>query len=380
VDDQVKLPQTSYEQRVKLLYKDMGDLISPGFLTTDIEISEVRLSFRSFLPRDIYFLLRRSSIKNQEWMKWVIAHSTWMVDGFSIMEDVNAPVYIYEYLSNLGPPAIKKLFYIQSLMTKRMEESIDLIKFYSMESVSRQIWKQNNGVPLNSPLITGIPGTEHLGLNIIQRMWTIYNHYQDKADSSREAWSNSKFVASSMNPKGVKKLEDREKAREGREEEVKQEKLDRAFYQKMGLVKDDGTLGDGRKLFNLVKSVDDLVSEYKNWVDGNLDEHDKVIMKYKESLREKYEADEARYSNRKIELSDDDSDQKIVSLDMDQMRKLMAERETNPNLVKVYEGDSMSKSIYGKHIKSDTSSIPNTSMGDSLQEKIKARNPRFNKK
>lgn len=362
-----QLPPTNYEKR-RGMYKEIESFISPGFLYKKIKIDGINLCVRSMLPRDFFLIKTRSNDNDTNWSKWAVAHTIWMVDGVSVLGDVNFPVKIYnDLLKNLRPSHIKKMLNIQMELNKEMDKNMERTKTYCLEDMSRNIWKQLRGLQLNSPMVTGIPGTENLGLNIIQRIWLIHNNFRDDLEGSKISWDHAKFVASSMNPKGVKSINSKEKNREISEEEKNQEMFDNEYYKYVGLIKDDGILPDGTKIIRKVKSVNELVDEYKNWVDGKLDEHDIAVLEYKESIiRQNYE--------NAISFVDDiesEHNQKITAYDYRQIKDIVVDKI--PGLITVHSNDPFDR------VPLNGSSIQKQKMGN-IQEAVASRKTVLTKK
>lgn len=276
--EKIQLPPCSYEQRAEF-YHDVEKLINPGFLTANVVVEGVRLSFRTLFHGDHFLMNGRCDGSNRDWLLWSVAHSTWMVDGQVILGDANSPLELYDFYGGLHKSALHKLVHLQYSLNRKLNSSVDTIRIYNEEDVSRYVWKQQGKVPVNSPLATGIPGTELLGMNPVQKMWVMYNDSQDKRDIDRGMWDNSKFLASAFNQKGMKAVEQRSKTRDETDEKLKQDRFDEFFYGKVGLAEDGKS-----KTARSIKSIPDLVNEYKDWVEGNLDHHDLVVEKYKESL------------------------------------------------------------------------------------------------
>jgi hypothetical protein len=352
----VWLPQTTYENRSEM-YVDVEKLISPGFISTRVKVFDTYFNLRTFCSGDMNLLEnreKRDSRDARDWIVTVLSHATWMVNGISILGDINTPIDVSSLYKRLPNYILKRLYRIQSSLSDKIGEAVKYIRCYSMEDPSRNAWRVI-GNSISLPTITGIPGTEIIGLNPIQKLWIIYNKHFDSIEEGKQSWNTAKFIASSNNPKGVKKVEDKEKARELREEDSKQELLDKTYYTYIGALRED-KLSDGRSIQRRVKTIDELANEYKNWVEGNMDEFDMIVNEHKRKIREKFIAEK---DSPRLQIVGDDSPTKMMAFDMNQIINRPA-------------GVKMVNDEVSKH----RSSIRDDNWGDDdLQNKISNRKP-----
>lgn len=283
----VKLPKTTLEQRSRF-YADVEEMLNPGFLSLPVQVGDVRINLRSPTPGDLYLIRQRAkSGSDLDWARWSLATCTWMVDGY-IVDDVNASVELRKLYSTLPDYGFSKIFSGFLSLFSRAREAVADVYHYCNESTSRMKWYQMSrfGTGLG---VTGVPGQD--GLNMVQRIWTAYNHIEDRRDEDDREWQRAKFIASTQAPKYIQQINNREKALQDEQEWKKQEELDSFFYQKIGVLSEgdkiEGGSSDGMRI--PMKTVDQLNAEYWSWVNEEYDEHDKIIQNYKQSLQDEYD-------------------------------------------------------------------------------------------
>ena len=115
-------------------------------------------------------------------------------------------------------------------------------------------------------------------LTDLQRNWVAYNEMEDQKNSVEEDWSRSFFIASSMNPKGVERIQKDWRSKKEKEVKFRQRVIDEA---------DKGEGMDEEKVDDLSseKSIDELRQEYWDWVEGREDDHDLRVREYKEQVQ-----------------------------------------------------------------------------------------------
>lgn len=282
------LPKTTPEQRAPL-YEDLELFLSPGFLSHTVEIGPVKLALRTLNPGDMFLLRSRvGEATDEDWRLWIIASAVWVVNGYTLLGQHNAAVGVVRVLDRLPHRAIDKLFSVMLALFARQSKALQAVEPYCYESISRFNWRTYGGHPL--PLHAGIEGAESLGANNIQRMWTFYNDVEDQRVRDEALWEGFKLSASAMSPKGVKKIDQKDRQIRQQEDERRQALQDKFFYLAKGILTPEGETQDGEKVAKLgSKSADDLADEMYRWVSGDEDEHDRIVGAYKRKVIQSYE-------------------------------------------------------------------------------------------
>lgn len=277
-----RLKPTSYEQRA-FLYEDVQQLISPGFLVKQLKVGDTSISLRSLFPSDLELIKYRTEGKPQEeWRSWIVAHSIFMVgDVLCLKDTAETSEAVYSFVKNLPSFFVKRLYYICLSLFKRIQEAIDTVNLYSLEDSSRISWRL-----MGNELKVSFPYVEKLGFNTVQNLWSVYNKLEDQNIQFRNQWEGFKLVARTNSPKAIETLSKRELQEEELKEENKQKRLDLFFYYKLGHISKEIYDNDSVYSVNKIKRVEDLQTEFENWVKGVKDDHDIVVSRYKEHIKQ----------------------------------------------------------------------------------------------
>ena len=231
------LPKTTPQQRERF-YGDVEELLSPGFLAHPVAVGKVRFTLRSLSPSDSYLLRYRADLSENayavDWKRWVVSHSVWMINGKIVLNEPNTPVRVFEALEKVPARAIDILYSVVLGLLKRTDRAFEGLEAYFYETSSRNKWKSVSSD--FTSLTMGIPGAENLGLNLLQRLWVLYNRSEDERLTLRNSWEGFKLVASSNSPKGVSKIDQRDTQRSREEDERRQSIMDRYYYYRTGVV------------------------------------------------------------------------------------------------------------------------------------------------
>ena len=119
-------------------------------------------------------------------------------------------------------------------------------------------------------------------LTDLQKSWISFNEVEDKKAEIEIQWGQAFFIGSTMNPKGVQKVQRDWEHKRKQDEEYRTRVIEEA---NKGNDLDDKSREDLKS----VKSVEDLQSEYWNWVEGKEDQHDQAVREYKEAVQRNIE-------------------------------------------------------------------------------------------
>lgn len=352
--EKLQLPPTTWEQR-KPFYAGIEDLLNPGFFTHAVTVGGVSLSLRSPSPGDLFLLRNRVGRHptEEDWMLWSLSTCTWMLDGALLLEDVNFPVQLIRLYRSLPLSARKVLYSTLLALFDKMERVSHGVFSFFLEERSRHLWVQLGGENPTSEKVTGVPGTSHLGMNLVQRMWVAFNQIEDRriADANLGQWS--KFVASASNPKGVKQVTSQEKMHLEEERVRRQEERDTFYYMCIGVLRNDDTFMDGSALQKKSKSAQDLQKEFQQWVTGEKDVHDTIVDNYKRSLMERYVAEQQRLAERAhLDTSDvyhqeeEVAQTPLTGYSAEMLAELMQERGQSVAVRRVYDGKKEAARAY----------------------------------
>ena len=286
------------------IYEDIIPMIERGFLTKKVLVNGVQISLRTLNDSDLFLIQERYSPSASNWYLWAIAHSVWLFDGQYLLEDSVSHSYeIYKTLQDMPQPFIYKIYHALLELFSKQNECFVYIESFLYETISRKMWSDvGKGYP-NLSHVTGLPGTEKMSLNPIQEVWLSYNQHEDSRVQYMGEWELTKAVMSSQNPKAVQKITDADKKKLSEDKANHQRTHDIAYYRFIGETdKSDflkgGGVGNvlevnGEKIFQ-PKSADELAEEFRRWVTGEEDLHDKVVRNFKEEIKSNADKEFAR--------------------------------------------------------------------------------------
>ena len=359
--------RTTYKQR-EPFYKDIQALLTQGFLAHRVLLSHTNISLRNLGPNDFFLLQHRVPLGGMErdWKRWVVATCIWMVNGQITLGESNAPVVIHNVIRGIPEQTLEILYHVVLGLSRRKDEAIECIEPFCLEATSRSLWKQvgKGGFPRDS--FSGVPGAEKLGANVIQRLWTVFNEFEDQKLIDIAAWSHAKFLVSPHAPKGVKSLDARDRQKLDTEEREHSRLLDRFFYAQLGL---HG--GDLKRLkeFDAIKiasTPEELEDEMRRWLAGDLDMHDRIVEGYKEKVRQRREADKAERRKRleeararAAEAGEDTEVMKLIGYAPEQVQAMLEKRRGGrPIGMQHVEEGNRQDYAYQKYIGRELADVP----------------------
>jgi hypothetical protein len=273
-------------------YEDVESCLFRGFLTAQGKLGDIPVVFKSINHHE-YRRLQSYGKSEDVVNAAMVALSLYLFDFTNVLarREVYLPKLIKD-LRKVPQSVMKPVVDLLSDLNNRASKSLLLIEGYSYENQSRHLWRSFKGSGLTSTEVTGIPGTDLLGLNICQQLWVSLNEMEDLRERMEIEWDNAKFIASAYNPKGVKSIDNHDKSRRRRLEEHREQ------VRKRGRGEDEGLLRIS------AESVDDLAEQYRKTMAGELDHHDRVIQAHEEAVRQRWAEQQAQQERARLELKE----------------------------------------------------------------------------
>jgi hypothetical protein len=349
----VRLERTSPEERAHL-YEDVRSLLVPGFLTESLVVGKTRVSVRSLTRGDYYMLEQRAGsldFEKPEVRHWFLAAAIWMVEGQSVFEDPQATLEIYKTVQKLPNGALGEIMRAIGGLQKRTDEAMSRVRAFNFESESRLMWSIYGAqVMERSP----VPGAARLGFNPVHRMWVGFNAMEDSRESFQLEWVQTKLIAATQSPKGIKKLNASDEAANERELGRRQAIMDAIYYETLGHkidLKEISKRGQHSGIKTAV-SPEELEDEMQRWRAGDKDDHDRIVDGYKRRIaerieREKYEQQLRIEAAQRSALSEGHREASLQPLTMDEAQ--IASRFRNQGTSQVMYG-SKANSLYERYI------------------------------
>lgn len=356
------LSPTTYEQR-EPLYETVKKLILVGFLSHKVKLGESTVVMRNLTQSDSLFLDNCSyESTDSSWMLWTVARSIWMIDGMVLLGEKNSSYFIYHLIKDLSEKTIKRLFQVTLSLTSKVNSQAETIQAFLKEDYNRILWEQHRGHSFPSERVNGISGSETLGMNLIQKIWTSFNSMEDGRLEEQSAWNNAKFIASANAPKAIEKINRKERNKLESIVNRKKRELDEFYYRTTGVIsgdKTEKTFTD--KQIRSATTPDELEREMKMWVSGEQDLHDKIVLAYKNRIKSEREKELLERQRVLEELRDESGKQEevqaispLIGYTQEQLSDLLKKKGRDHSKVKkVYSQEN--DNLYNKHVSEQAS-------------------------
>ena len=290
------------------VWEELEIYLFQGFLTSSSYIFEKTFVFKTLNHhelRNIEFLrpLRRSPPEIQaEYRSAFITHSIFMINGKNVIHDRADHIdKLIEIIKKIPPGHQEKIVENLGVLNQKASKLYPLVEVFVHENRSRFKWFHIHPNPIHSPICTGIPGTNELGMNYCQQSWVTLNALLDKRDKVESEWVNAKFIGSCFAGKGIRAIDEKDKSRKNKErvdrEDLKMkvlyEYLNRRTRKEEEQIKELVVLPDGRratveKRFR-ADSVEELADQLSASLSGEKDHHDLVVEAHQKKMNERYQ-------------------------------------------------------------------------------------------
>ena len=277
------------------VYTDTISLITHGFLTTSAEIGGVPFVFKSLNHHEFRMVQmlsgfdpNGSTVPPRFWDLF-ITYMVLFVDGQNILVDRQKWFRpIADMFHDIPVVARQKIVRQISELNRKASNATLLVECYATETYSRWYWAQTMGLDLCSPTITGIEGTDKLGLCYAQMTWRAINHYEDIRHRQDVEWENSKFIGGCFAGKGMQSIHNRDRERNQKERETKFARKERLLrHVLLGEPIDTAKRYNGAQVVIVANTVEELADQVQRSLRGEKDWHDEVVEQHEAGLRQK---------------------------------------------------------------------------------------------
>lgn len=279
------------------VYRDVEPLLFKGFLTVSAEINGVYFVFKSLNQHEFELLrlsggVRATGELSEKFWDLFLAYGVFMIDGQNILPERERFLpKIAETFAAFPRDAKQRVIRHMSEVNRRATNAVTLTEAYFTESYSRFRWGQLKGLDLTATAVTGVFGTERLGMNWAQLVWRALNYYEDRNDQIEREWENAKFVGSTMAGKGISKIyhQDNERRRKDKEERVaRKDRLLRHVV--LGESMDDRAQQLNGAVMISARSVDELAEQLEKDLKGEKDWHDQIVEEHEGRIKTQFQA------------------------------------------------------------------------------------------
>jgi hypothetical protein len=289
--DDISLPIPKAPEVRPEVYQDVIPLIFRGFLVLPSEINGVLLVWKS-LNQHEFEMARLASLAgtsrpaSDRFWDVFLGYSLFMIEGVNVLPEREKWMPEIRRMSReMAKEAKQAVVRNLSELNRKASLLTALAEAYALESYSRFRWSQIRGMDPAQPSVTGVPGTERIGLGWAQLTWRALNQIEDTNVEHERAWENAKFIGSCMAGKGVQKIYSQDHDRHRREAEdrtARKDALLRHVFE--GKPIEDTTLRDGRQVI-VARTVEDLADQMARDLRGEKDWHDQVVDAHMERQR-----------------------------------------------------------------------------------------------
>lgn len=243
-----------------------------------------------------------------------------------------------------------RLYYYSLRLIKKEEETFKALEPFLYTNESRDLWSKTKAKRFMGEEVF------HPPLNQIQTYWVSWNLEEDARMERKQSWDQTMLIASSLNPKGVKTI---------REKWYKQ---DDELVDIRKTVLEDFLKAKGSNYVSKVRTKKEteeerLRREFAMWIDGEQDEHDKIVQAYKQEMMENINnmqkrQEELKQMNRQRALDEEGLQlNKLVGLTDKDLAKMSLDKPTNT--VQVTESTDGLKHVLDRYLfaKEDAGSL-----------------------
>lgn len=323
------------------VYKDMESLLFKGFIMQPAKINGVSFVFKSLNHHEfklLELLYDTSDVKDlEEYYSMFLALGVVYLDHHNMLVDREKSLAELSSFFSDTPPDLKTtIIRRMSEVNRRCNRAVLLAEPYCMEAQSRMRWAQVRGFDLMSPSITGIKGTDTLGLNYGQLMWRAINYFDDLKENAEREWENAKFIASSMAGKGMQKIYNADKRRRQGDIDEKVSRREKVLNYAILNIPMEGKAKDSGQM-SAPKTVSELAQQLEADLKGEQDWHDKVIAEHEERARQGHLNRMAKIAQFREEHQKTYGDQVGV---ITQTQMGLTEKEVQANIQKAKEAEA----------------------------------------
>lgn len=284
----------------KEAYQTLSDLIYKGFLATSIKMAGEFFVFKTINEKE-YDLIKLytghpddDSYVNRFNLNFMI-FSLLSINGVNILDKRDREFEsIYNLFCNMPNILRNRILTELNLLRTTSYESMQFLEGFSYTEQSRRKWRIIGDKFPNCEEITGIPGTNKIGLNICQESWMIVNRMLDDEEKYNHDFSLAILIASASNPKGARGIRARHDAT------IQRTSDRRKRIAREGSIKKTQWTPTGWAA--PVDTAEELVEELMRQMQGKKDRHDLFIEDHLRKIREEAEKQAVQAEERIKEL------------------------------------------------------------------------------
>lgn len=278
---QKRIVKELVEKPTDAKFLDAGALITRGFLTRRLTVLDSVIILKSINYHEFEEIkdwVPESNTRQQVFLHnlFYLSYSVFKVDGQNFLTNrVEKIPYLVDQFGRWPKPLMTAIIQLLEGFNNRYKVAMRDLKFWFAQEESRARWMASRGASLTDPSMTGIDGTQFLGLNELQSFWSFLNVLEDRRHTDYTIMSAARLAATAINPKGMRGVNAKSEAAHNKAEEYLKN-LRR------------GVDGKGTQLgmpTTSPETTEELLEEVRKSQAGIKDEHDLIIEKYEQEIR-----------------------------------------------------------------------------------------------
>ena len=289
----IRIPAPKEPEVDSKVYRDVEALLFRGFLYISAEINDVDFTFKALNHHEFDLLqmslgYRADPKSMRRFHNYFLAYGVIMIDGHNVLLDRERWLPdLAEFFDKMATHAREKAIRAMSSLNRRASNAVLLTEAYALEVYSRFRWAQMQGLDLSAPQVTGVPGSERLGLNWGQLTWRAFNLYEDRHELAEREWENAKFVGACFAGKGIQKVYNQDNTRRQKEKEDRLARKDRLLRHVLlgSSLETDTQEVQGGQVMQVARTVEQLADQLEKSLRGEHDWHDHVVSSLEERVR-----------------------------------------------------------------------------------------------
>lgn len=292
-DDALRIEVPKEPEVNPAVYKDVEPLLFRGFLVVSARFEDVHIVFKSLNQHEFATLsfigdFDTGGTPNARFWNSFLAHAVFMFDGQNVLADRERWLpRLADVFENLPIAARDRVVRHLSELNRRASNAVRLTEAFVTEPQSRYRWAQVQGIDMTSTAVTGIVGTDRLGLNWAQLTWRALNYFEDTREGMERDWENAKFVGSCSAGKGITKVYNQDNERRRKEKEERFARKDALLrHVLLGEALGSGMTQKYGAQLVAARTVEELSEQMEMDIKGEKDWHDYVVSQHESQARE----------------------------------------------------------------------------------------------
>jgi hypothetical protein len=268
-------------------YIQVERLLFRGFLEATVKVGEVPFVFKTLNQTEFDLVLMQGGTLSEDWRThsaYYLAYSTLCFNRVVMLAYRQEAIpYLADIYLELPESVMISLLMTVTRINNEAREALEWVQPYAFGDKSREHWQVKRRHMLCAKQLTGIEGTDSIGLNYHQKLWSFLNGLEDKQQGYLDQYTLAKFIVSPHAPKDVQKM-DRRDQKKLKELQVYRQKLHKGKA---------ASLEGVRQIKVGAETAEELMQQMEQNLSGGKDYHDLIIEEHKRKIRANYLAREA---------------------------------------------------------------------------------------